>query len=446
MLGGTSQVDCVHRVAGCLHSFRGTARPVTARTLYRWLAAFRSGGVQALEPAERRRTETSEVLDERFVEFMRAEKEDDPCCSIPELIRRAREERILGVDERVDRVTVYRACQRMGLPLGQRSTKKDRDARRFAHPHRLMMVLSDGKHFRAGAARLRRVALFFLDDATRRALHAVVGTSESTELFLRGLYELVLRVGLMDIVYLDRGPGFRSDDTHRAVQRIGAHWVLGTAGYPEGHGKIEKFNQTAWRGVLRGLRRPEVDPDPRALELRLQHFLDEQYNHWPHESLSGATPQERWDADTRPLRFPKDDASLRERFVVTETRKVSADHVVSWEGCDYEVPRGHGGTRIAVHRSLLDGTLRVLHEGRLIRLHPVDLAANARAARARPGSHDDDDEAPRPAPRTAAMRAFERDYGPVVDDDGGLAERPPSRGHSEITDDDNDRNHPRKDD
>ena len=48
------------------------------------------------------------------------------------------------------------------------------------------------------------------------------------------------------------------------------HLVLGTAGYPEGHGKIEKFHQTTWTGVLRGLCRPEIDPEPRALELRLQ--------------------------------------------------------------------------------------------------------------------------------------------------------------------------------
>jgi hypothetical protein len=39
----------------------------------------------------------------------------------------------------------------------------------------MQMVLCDGKHFRAGAARLRRVALFFLDDATRMGLHVVVG-------------------------------------------------------------------------------------------------------------------------------------------------------------------------------------------------------------------------------------------------------------------------------
>jgi len=46
------------------------------------------------------------------------------------------------------------------------------------------MVLADGKHFRAGAKRLRRVALFFLDDSTRYGLEVVVGTAESAPLFL----------------------------------------------------------------------------------------------------------------------------------------------------------------------------------------------------------------------------------------------------------------------
>lgn len=56
------------------------------------------------------------------------------------------------------------------------------------------MVLSDGKHFRAGALRARRVAMFFLDDATRCGLHVVVGTEgESAELFLRDPFEVVSR-------------------------------------------------------------------------------------------------------------------------------------------------------------------------------------------------------------------------------------------------------------
>lgn len=61
------------------------------------------------------------------------------------------------------------------------------------------MVLCDGKQLRAGASRAKRVALHFIDDATRLALHVVVGTSETTRLFLRGLYELVCKYGRMDI-------------------------------------------------------------------------------------------------------------------------------------------------------------------------------------------------------------------------------------------------------
>ncbi len=419
VLGGEPLRAVVRDVASHTHPWvDGSCRKPSLRTVYRWLAAFETGGVGALEPAARERTATSDVLSDKLVDFLRAEKGEDARASVPELVRRAREVGIVADDERISRVSVWRACQRMGLPLGQRSSKKDRDTRRFAYPSRMMMVLCDGKYFRASALRLRRLALFYLDDATRRALGVVVGTDgESSELFLRGFYELVRSCGRCDVLYLDRGPGFISDDTRAVVATLGIHLVLGTAGYPEGHGKIEKFNQTAWGAVLRGLCRPEVDADPRSLELRLRHFLFEQYNVRPHEALDAKSPQERWDADARELRFPDSDAELREKFVVTETRRVSLDHVVSVDSVDYEVPRGHAGTLIAVHRHVLDPTLSILHQGRMVRLHPVDLAANATARRGKPGDPQDDDTAA--APRTAAMRAFDRTYGPVVSRDGG---------------------------
>jgi hypothetical protein len=48
------------------------------------------------------------------------------------------------------------------------------------------------KFYGSRTKRRQEEALFYLDDATRRGLHAVVGSSESTELFLRGFYELIL--------------------------------------------------------------------------------------------------------------------------------------------------------------------------------------------------------------------------------------------------------------
>ena len=388
----------------------GRLRAVSRRTLYRWLGAYERGGAAALEPATR--TVAGTALPEPFLEFLRVQKQEDPFVSVPEVIRRARESGTLRADEAIDRVTVYRAARRLELPLTSRVAKRHSDMRRFTYPHRMRMVLVDGKHFRAGVGRLKRVALFFIDDCSRRVLAVVVGPSESTRLTLRGLLLVIRHFGLMDLLYFDHGAGFDSGDTHAVCRNLGVCFIHGRKRYPEGHGKIEAFNRTAHHDVLRGLLRPEVDADFGSLELRLRHYVEHQYNPRVHESLAGLSPLQRWDRDDRPLRFPRDHEDLQRRFLVTETRRVSADNVISVDSVAFEVPRGHARTQIEVRRHTLDDSLWILHEGRLVRLHPVDLAFNAEDRRAAPRSPEPDDER-YPAPITAAAMAFERDFGPL---------------------------------
>jgi len=399
------------------------ARRRGVRTLYRWLEAYERHGLAGLEPATRPRIKDSAVLPQKLLDFLADEKRDDPHASVPELIRRARELGIVAAGVTLDRTTVWRACRRLALPLARRKRAKDRDARRWAYPHRLDLVLCDGKHFRAGPNRDKRVALFFLDDATRCGLHVVVGTSESAALFLRGLYECIRRHGVAGIYYLDGGPGFIADDTTEVIARLDALLLHGETRYPEGHGKIERFNQTALAQLLRGLTRPDVDPDCGALELRLSHFLRELYNHAPHESLDLETPHSRFMADSKALRLPESDSELRKRFVVHEERRVSNDHIVQLDGVDYEMPRGHAGERVVLHRRVLDGTIAALHDGRLVELAPVDVVANAHSRRARPGTGA---EQPEPLIRNAADIAFRRAHRPVVGKDGGFPEPRPT--------------------
>ena len=422
VLRGEKNAGVIASVAASLHpDLAGDMRGVSVRTLYRWCASYESHGFVGLQPSSRPRVEQSLVLPGRLVDYLVGQKKRDPMASIPELLRRASEQGLISPDDRVTRVTVYRTLKRMEVYVGRRRKHRpERDTRRFSHPHRMDMILCDGKHFRAGITRARRVALFFLDDCSRFGLHVVVGTSESTELFLRGLYETIRRHGFGCIYYLDHGPGFISDDTFDVIRKIeNALLVHGESKYPEGHGKIERFNRTANGDVLRGLDgRPDVDPDPKALELRLGHYLSEVYNRRPHESLENATPAERFFADTKPLGFPETDEDLRRRFVVHFTRRVSKDHVVSIDGTKYEIPRGHAGETIVVHRRLLDGNYAVLHDGRLVDIHPVDLVANARAQRGR--GRPEPQPTQHPLPKSAADMAFDRDLSSVVDRDGGF--------------------------
>lgn len=420
VLSGELRAAAVCAVACWQHADGdGQLRRVSQRTIYRWLRAFEGHGLSGLEPASRQRTKTSVVLDAELLAFIKGQKDEDIRASIPEILRRARHKGVVAQQDRIDRSTIYRACVRMGVSVVRRKKARVRDSRRYAYPHRMDMMLSDGKHFRAGASRARRVAMFFLDDASRLGLHVVVGTSESTALFLRGLYETIQHHGIAVRVYLDHGAGFIAKDTQAVVARLPSLLLHGEVAYPEGHGKIERFHLTVIEALLRGLDgQADVDPDCGALELRLRHWLRETYNHTPHESLALQTPWQRFAQDEKPLEFPESLAALRESFVVHLRRKVSNDHVVSVDGVEFETPRGMAGTSIQVRRQVLDGTVSVLHQGRIVRLHPVDLAANARAYRGQQAQAEEDISV---LPKSAADMAFARDYQPIVGADGGFS-------------------------
>jgi len=196
---GLSRAEAVRATAEQNHLRLGTTsvRRISRRTLYRWLARFLAVGFDGLVPRERPRVADSTVLPRELLDYFTTEKRLDPAAAIPELIRRAKEQGLVAPETSVDRTTVWRAFRRLGLPTRKAHFVRDRDTRRFAYPHRMDMVLADGKHFRAGARRLRRGALFFLDDSTRYGLGAVVGTAESAHLFLTGLHEAISPHGTM---------------------------------------------------------------------------------------------------------------------------------------------------------------------------------------------------------------------------------------------------------
>ena len=419
---GLARPQAIEAVAAERHiDLDGKARTVSTRTLYRWLSAFEQGGSGALMPVPRQGG--PRVLSQDLLDFFHDQKQADSRTSVPELIRRASATGRIAEGETLERTTVWRALKRLGVPTRRVRSPKVRDCRRFAYPHRLDMVLCDGKHFRAGVGRLKRVALLFLDDATRFALAGVVGTSENAGLFLRGLYRCILHYGLMIRLFVDNGSGFIALDALAVARQLGVQLIHGSAGYPEGHGKIERFNRTVLEQLLRLLPgHPEIDPEVQALELRLRHYL-ERYNHTPHEALDGATPWERFHQDSQPLRFHEHTEQLRQAFVLHQSRRVSRDHIVQVEGRAYETPLGLSGQEVTLYRHLLENTVSVLHEGRLVALAPVDVHANARERRAAGR-----EQPPTPAPPpSAAQIAFDQAYRPVVDAEGGFSDNPPAK-------------------
>jgi transposase InsO family protein len=416
LLKGLSLPDAIKVVSKDDHfTPEGEIKNFSARTLYRWYQSFEREGPSALSNKSKEGVR-NQRLTEQEMKFIKTTKESDPLASVPEVIKQGVLKNKLS--KNVSRTTVYRACKKMNLPLLRSSGPKNLDMRRFAYPNRMMMVLCDGKHFRAGATRKKRVALIFIDDATRFILHCAVGTSENTALFLKGLYAVITRYGLMRSLYLDKGPGFRSFETAGVVSKLGINLIHGKTRYPQGHGKIERFNRTIYNDLIRGLCRESVDPDLNSLNLRFKHYVEKIYNQSDHSSLQGKRPHDVFHGNEYPLNFPNDFEMLKDKFVLSAQRKVSKDNVISVNGNSLELPTGYAGRVVDVFKNILKNEVSIYHNGTRVQLFQVNLELNAKSKRG-------DIKSPSPSSsevKLAADIAYEDQMAPLVDDDGNYFE------------------------
>ena len=79
VLSGMKVSAAVAEVLELYHQdLKGRQRSLSERTVYRWRAAFKKGGVNALEPVSRERITTSNALSKTMVRYLRAQKLLDP--------------------------------------------------------------------------------------------------------------------------------------------------------------------------------------------------------------------------------------------------------------------------------------------------------------------------------------------------------------------------------
>lgn len=419
---GIPMRTAIKQIAATKHlSPNGKLVTVGERSIYRWLKTLKDKGFDGLFDASRIRQEQAGTLPDGFYEFLQRQKLSDDLLSIPEVLRRAEKKELISSVDDLSRTTVWRACRKLDLPTTRKGLLKHRDMRRFAYEHRMQMVLCDGKHFKVGPKRVKRVAMMFLDDATRYALHGVCGPSESTQLFLRGLYEVIKLHGFMTCLYVDNGAGFIADDTKEICAKLGIKLIHGEAGYPEGHGKIERFNRTFKQDALRHLDgHPDVDTRFSSLELRINSYIKNDYGKRYHEGVKGI-PEKLFVSDSIPLSFPPSIDELTCHFVIKESRKVSKDNCISFDGTAYELPLGYAGTHQEIWRRALEGRLLFLHEGELIELKAVDIHGNARNKRQKPKPIEDAPTHTGAEYTPSGEATYQQNYGPIVDEDGGFS-------------------------
>lgn len=316
----------------------------------KWLAAYRTHGLEGLKPKRRKDAGVARALNEAESAVLIRYLEENPQLTATAAAR-------MLVDQgRIRRMPTSSALSRI-----VRSAGMDRERRiarsaaeknlKFEFFSPLECVQADAMHAfavpDAKGVRRKAILLAFLDDATRRVVYAKFSFTEQSVTFEAGIRHILSAHGRIGKLYADNGSTFVAEQTRRILSVLGIILVHSRPYKPQGRGKVERFFRTVRDQFLSTLD-PDQIPTIEALNVRFHQWLEAEYHRTPHRGLRGATPLEAWTDKARYI-IPVDPGiDLDEVFLHERSRKVYKDSTITLDGVLYEVPPTLSGNRITV--------------------------------------------------------------------------------------------------
>jgi len=364
----------------------GRSRRVAYKTLEEWYYKYRNGGFEALKPRPRKDRNTSRVLAEDLQQLILDMKREDPGRSARLIVRELELAGRIPAGE-VSRSSVQRLLHRHGLSVPR--MELDHSARyRWEVSTCGELWQADALHGPAlmnpATGRKQHVIVFgLIDDRSRLIPYLEGGFGETEQRFLAVLYQAMARRGIVRKLLLDNHASFSGYDLRLLCARLGIHLVHSRPGDAPSKGKIERVWRTLRAQLIERLDLERVTTID-EFNLRLWTWVEMEYHHQPHSSLSGRTPLEVWEADADQIRWVEDHSQLEQNFYGEATRLVLNDSTVQWRGVLYEVPPYLRCQRVRLRYALLDSTRVSVLDGSteipLRRVRAVDNANRSRAA------------------------------------------------------------------
>jgi putative transposase len=312
-------------------------RPISERTLRRYVQQYIVCGLKGLEPKVRDDRGMLRRLSRSVLEEAKILKEELPQRSVRQIIE------ILEVEGRakpgsVSATTLGRHLRKEGLMDLQKAPKKG--FRRFQKEYRNQLWQVDLKYGPfipnpSDSRKKRRTYLVaFIDDYTRLVSHAQFYLDQRLPVLEDCFRKAILKRGIPDNVYVDNGKIFVSRWFRMACAKLNIRHMTTSPFSPEAKGKVERFMGTVDEFINEiALIQPKT---LKELNEAFLVWLEEGYNHKPHASHNGQSPASIFAGDSRRLRFVTPEG-LREAFLWEETRKVDKTGCVKLNGRLFDV-------------------------------------------------------------------------------------------------------------
>jgi transposase InsO family protein len=301
----------------------GRTRTVSVRTLARWLAAYRRGGLLALCPRRRKDRGTLRAISPDVfarAQALRRERPARPTKTIIDILVRERR----GAPGTLARSTLDRHLAAHGLSRQALRRLGQQTFRRIATTAPFELVVADfhhGPYVRTADGSLRRARLgAHIDHFSRYVPEARYYLHEDYAALRFGFRRLLTAFGLPVAFYCDNGPSFQATRFHAACDALGIRLVHSAPYQSECRGVIERWNRTAkeqFESEVRGREEPLTLDE---LNAAFEAWLAERYHQDVH-SETCETPRDRF-ARTAVLRPAPDLAQVDEFLRLRERRRV----------------------------------------------------------------------------------------------------------------------------
>jgi transposase InsO family protein len=352
-------------------------------TLERWHYAYKSGGLEALQPAPRSDRGRCQELTVEQRQLLLDIREEHSAASVPVILRTLVAEGRLEPNA-ISASSVRRFYQESGLDrIAVRNQARGKVRLRWQAERPGALWHADVCHGSAVVIDGRSLPVRIhgiLDDASRYiiALEAFHHERESEMLTL--LVRAVRKHGPADALYLDNGSTYRGQALSLACARMGTTLIHAKPYDAPARGKMERFWRTLREGCLDHTGSLGSLHD---LNVRLWAFIDQHYHRAPHGGLLGKSPQSVYEAMPRPV-DGFDEQKLRKALTIHVRRRVRRDSTLPMDGTDWETHLHFlAGKLVTVSRCLVDASEPpwIEHAGRAHVLHPVNPKKNAQRTR-----------------------------------------------------------------
>lgn len=297
-----------------------------ARTLWRYLQAYRQGGLKALAPAPRKDRGQLRAVSEPLLELavgLRRENDERPTKTIIDILER----RKLATPNALKRSTLDRHLARLGESRRQRRRLGKKTYRKIHTEAPFELVIADfhhGPYVRVGDEDKARRALLlaFIDHFSRYIIEGRYYLHEDFAALRFGFRLVLFIYGLFVRLYIDNGPSFQSARFHGACKHeaIDIEVVHSKAYVSEGRGASERFNRTCKDQFESEVRCRDELVSLEELNAYFAAWLAERYHRDIHSEL-GQSPAERFGSVAPKLR-PAPDAALLDELLRLRERRI----------------------------------------------------------------------------------------------------------------------------